>query len=204
MNSWTVYKHITPNGKVYIGVTSKDVETRWKNGNGYKGFYFEKAIKEFGWNNIKHEVICSGLSEVEAWKEEQRQIILHKSNQSEFGYNKSIGGVYPAKGTKHTDEWKQMMSQKRKGSYLSEQTKEKISKTKKGCSNGLIGRLGKECAKAGRYYQIDKTTRQILNIYYGIEEVYRKTGFSKTPIREAAIGIRKSAYGYFWLYEKKR
>lgn len=31
-----VYKHIFPNGKVYIGITCKKPIYRWNNGNGYK------------------------------------------------------------------------------------------------------------------------------------------------------------------------
>ncbi|AAV30164.1 putative truncated GIY-YIG endonuclease [Lactobacillus phage LL-Ku] len=47
MNSenYKVYKHTTPNNKVYIGITKLDVNKRWKNGNGYKhNQYFTRAI----------------------------------------------------------------------------------------------------------------------------------------------------------------
>lgn len=30
-----VYEHLFPNGKRYIGITSKNLEARWENGNGY-------------------------------------------------------------------------------------------------------------------------------------------------------------------------
>lgn len=32
---WTVYRHISPSGKVYIGITSKPIEKRWNKGKGY-------------------------------------------------------------------------------------------------------------------------------------------------------------------------
>lgn len=49
--TWTVYMHISPSGKRYIGVTSKtNVEDRWRNGKGYqKCPYFYKAIQKYGW-----------------------------------------------------------------------------------------------------------------------------------------------------------
>lgn len=33
---YTVYKHTTPSGKVYVGITKQKPEQRWDNGNGYK------------------------------------------------------------------------------------------------------------------------------------------------------------------------
>ena len=35
-NRWTVYIHISPNGKYYVGQTCKKPTSRWENGNGYK------------------------------------------------------------------------------------------------------------------------------------------------------------------------
>ena len=34
--NYTVYKHICPNNKVYIGITVKKPEVRWNKGLGYK------------------------------------------------------------------------------------------------------------------------------------------------------------------------
>ena len=34
--NYTVYKHIFPNNKIYIGITSKKPEIRWNKGKGYK------------------------------------------------------------------------------------------------------------------------------------------------------------------------
>ena len=34
--SWTVYEHISPSGKVYIGITS-NIDNRWAN----KGYYYQ-------------------------------------------------------------------------------------------------------------------------------------------------------------------
>lgn len=31
-SKWSLYRHITPSGKVYIGITSQKPEYRWNNG----------------------------------------------------------------------------------------------------------------------------------------------------------------------------
>ena len=54
---YVVYKHTTPSGKVYIGITGLKPERRWRNGNGYKdNEHFYRAILKYGWDNIKHEI----------------------------------------------------------------------------------------------------------------------------------------------------
>ena len=67
MADYIVYKHTSPSGKVYIGITGRTVKERWgKNGNGYKYCpYFYRAIKKYGWDNIKHEILYEGLTEDE-------------------------------------------------------------------------------------------------------------------------------------------
>ena len=69
MKLYTVYKHISPSGKVYIGITSKKPEYRWNHGRGYKEIdqpVFYRAIKKYGWDNITHEILYSGLQEKDA------------------------------------------------------------------------------------------------------------------------------------------
>ena len=34
--TWIVYGHISPSGKVYVGITSQNPKVRWQNGNGNK------------------------------------------------------------------------------------------------------------------------------------------------------------------------
>ena len=52
-NNYTVYMHISPSNKRYIGITSKSVNKRWNNGLGYiKNDHFWRAIQKYGWNNF--------------------------------------------------------------------------------------------------------------------------------------------------------
>lgn len=93
-NNYCVYKHTTPSGKVYIGITGRDPETRWRGGKGYRNqnFHFENAIKKYGWEHIKHEIIANCLSKQEAREMEKFFIQVFKSYDSRYGYNKTMGG----------------------------------------------------------------------------------------------------------------
>ena len=45
INNYIVYKHTTPNNKMYIGITMQNVNRRWRNGDGYKdSIFFYRAI----------------------------------------------------------------------------------------------------------------------------------------------------------------
>lgn len=64
--NFCVYKHTFPNGKMYIGITSKTPNNRWENGTGYTKqhqpvMYY--AIQKYGWNNVKHEILFTDLTE---------------------------------------------------------------------------------------------------------------------------------------------
>ena len=159
--SYRVYKHTVPNGKVYIGITSRAVHTRWRNGgNGYKkNKHFYAAIQKYGWENIKHEVLFEGLTKEQAEQKEIELIAEHKSNQREYGYNNATGGrtnsgyhiseerkkrisetlkkIYstqknPKYGKPLSEETKHKLSIANLGKSPSEETRRKISKANKG------------------------------------------------------------------------
>lgn len=84
-----VYVHTVPNGKIYIGET-KDPQTRWNNGEGYReNELFYKDIQIYGWNNIKHEIIdcCEDVNT--ALKLEAVLIALTHSEHEDYGYNQT-------------------------------------------------------------------------------------------------------------------
>ena len=114
MNNYIVYKHTTPSEKVYIGITSMKPEKRWKNGKGYElCTAFNRAIQKYGWSNIEHEVLLSGLSKDEACAEEQRLIRLYDSTNPQKGYNLTSGGEH----YEPNDEWRSRLSKSLKRSY---------------------------------------------------------------------------------------
>lgn len=88
VNSYAVYRHICPNNKIYIGVTSKNPEDRFLNGQGYfdnKKFYND--IKKYGWNNIKHEILFENLSQKLALCIESIYIVFYNTCNENYGYN---------------------------------------------------------------------------------------------------------------------
>lgn len=92
-NNYTVYMHVSPSGKRYIGITSKKPEYRWNNGKGYIGNkHFTNAIEKYGWDNFQHIIIAKGLSEEEAKEMEIELIAEYDSTNQDKGYNISLGG----------------------------------------------------------------------------------------------------------------
>lgn len=159
---FVVYKHICPNGKIYIGITSQKPEKRWLNGKGYtNNDYFTKAIQKYGWERIKHEILFENLTKEEAEQKEIELIAKYKSNQRGHGYNISVGGScatlglhwkyndkqrerrrgknHPLYGSHLTDEQRKHLSEinsgknhPQYGTHRNEKTKKKISEHQKG------------------------------------------------------------------------
>lgn len=104
-----VYKHTNLiNGKIYIGITSKEPELRWIKGRGYKKQPFYNAIKYYGWDNFKHEILFQNLTETEAMFLEIELISFYKSYMCKFGYNADKGGKYAGK---HSEQTKRKISE---------------------------------------------------------------------------------------------
>jgi hypothetical protein len=98
---YTVYKHTAPNGKVYIGITSLPPEHRWNKGRGYSNnYHFFNAIIKYGWDNITHAVLHSGLAQEDALHIEAQLIAQYHSDDPQYGYNNSAGGTVPTKRQK--------------------------------------------------------------------------------------------------------
>lgn len=76
-----VYKFTFPNGKVYIGTTC-DTDTRWQYcGALYNTQAVGRAIREFGWDNIRKEIVFSDPdNEIAVLDEEKRLIELYGDN----------------------------------------------------------------------------------------------------------------------------
>lgn len=127
---YKVYKHTFPNNKIYIGITCRTPNQRWLNGRGYKhNLYMGNAIKKYGWENIKHEILFDNLTKEEAEQKEIELIDKHKSNQREFGYNIEKGGHYAGV---MAEETKKKISLSSKGRKLSKETIEKIASKNRG------------------------------------------------------------------------
>ena len=132
MTNYTLYLHIVPNGKVYVGITSVPVKERWLSGHGYRNNpYFQNAIIKYGWDNIEHIIILEHLSKEWACQLEKLFIQLYRSNNKDFGYNLTTGGEGTAEH-KLTEASRQLLSESHKGYVMPQSQKDKISASNKG------------------------------------------------------------------------
>ena len=121
--SYLVYKHTTTSNKVYIGITCETLAQRCKRGKGYKNNQaFYNAIEKYGWDNIRHEILFTGLTKSQAEQKEIELIALYKSDKKTHGYNITSGGGVNC------------------GFHLSKTAKDKISKANSGRNNGMYGK----------------------------------------------------------------
>lgn len=184
--------HEFPNGKVYVGMTSRKPYERWSGGHGYKGQpQLWEAIVEHGWNNIRHRVVESGLTKPEAEELERVLIKIHRANDPEYGYNIESGGIY--------------------GSIKPESTRQKFSAAKTGEKNPFFGKhltaehrdKIRETLRARDIQPVNK--RRVLCVETGViyestAQATRELGIHNFAIRRVCYGQRKTAGGYHWKY----
>lgn len=201
---YCVYLHANKiNGKVYIGMTSMLPEERWRNGKGYNNnSHFKSAIKKYGWDNFKHEIIKNNLTKDEACYWEKYYISFYNSSDRQYGYNKSSGGEhgghpqteetrkkigkngyhYGMLGKKHSEYTKNKMSKSRTGHPTSDETKRKISEAHRKLRNRKVFCVELDC------------------IFDSLDEAYNKTGCLKSGIVQCCRGKQKTCKGYHFKY----
>lgn len=228
MNNFCVYKHTTPSGKVYIGITSMNPLKRWKNGKGYElCTAFNRAIQKYGWENIKHEIVLSDLNKETACAEEQRLICMYDSTNPERGYNLTSGGEH----YKPNEEWKARLSKSNKQYYREHpEARKRISESQKGRVNseasnkkrsdamkryflehpeqreqrGLSFRGKKRSAEFSRALG-ERKSKQIIcietgKIYKSLTEASKAIGASRTGITNMLHGRAKTCKGYTFAF----
>lgn len=92
---YLIYKHTNLiNNKVYIGQTCQKTRQRWNYGGGYRhNAHFYAAIKKYGWNNFKHEILFTNLTKQQADELERQLIAEYNACDSQYGYNVARGGA---------------------------------------------------------------------------------------------------------------
>ena len=157
---WTLYRHVSPSGKVYIGITSQgNVKIRWCRGSSYKGCpYFFHAILKYGWDNIKHEVLFTDLEENRA-KDLEKELIRHYKNLN-ISYNITDGGEGTL-GVPCSEERKTRMREQRKGIIPWKAIKASVI-ANKGKKRGPRDRAIVEKARAARLANGRKCTFEMI------------------------------------------
>ena len=149
---YTIYRHVFPNGKTYIGLTRNSVEKRWGLGHNYKGCpLVDRAIKKYGWDRIKHQIlrVCETKEMAEVW--ERFYIAWYMSNDPQHGYNILPGGDVSTNDA--TPEMRYKLGRGMRGKKHTEDEKKKIGegvrkRFERPESNGHYGLLASEETKA--------------------------------------------------------
>lgn len=182
---YCVYALIFPNGKYYVGIT-KDIKDRWRsNGILYKKQLVGRAIKKYGWNNICHEIIASNLTKEEACNFEKLLIAKFNLNNTQYGYNKTDGGEGTS-GSERPLEWRIQHSKDMMG-----KKNPNYGKDFNGINHPGVKPL----------YQITKQLDVVKRWNY-IMEVTETLGYGNSNIGKCCHGKMKSAYGFYWCFEK--
>jgi group I intron endonuclease len=175
-----------------------------KDGKNYKNnSYFNNAINKYGWNNIKHEILFTGLTKEEAEQLEIDLIAQYKSNNSKYGYNIENGGNSTGKlseetkmkislankgrhfiGRKHTEEEKQRVSNKLKGRVSPMKDKHWTIEQRANVGTAII------CVNTGEKF-------------YSIREAARVTGCDRSNISRVLKGVYRTTRGLAFEYGRK-
>ena len=194
---YKVYMHTVPNGRRYIGITHQEPERRWRGGMHYnynKRFFL--VIVQYGWDNIKHEILYENLSEEEAMQKEVELIAYYKTNQEEYGYNMTSGGSGAPNCTKSI-ETREKLSRANKGKKASEETKRKISEGRKGKLKG------KESPSAKKVLQYD-LDGNLVKEWDCLMDIQRALNVSYSSIWAVCNDKRKQIKGYVWKYKDEK
>lgn len=198
---FTICRHVSPIGRVYVGITSQDVETRWRHGDNYRNStYFKRAIRKYGWKNFKHEILFTNVEEERA-KRLEIELIRHYKGLG-ISYNLTNGGD-GTNGYHHTDEYKQFKSQQMKEFFSTERGKEI-------CAKGGKTNLGKKYNRKSGFTKGDYQVRIVcqyslegvlLNKFKSVSDASRKTGANNCQIGKCLRGKAITAKNFIWRYE---
>lgn len=221
VRKYTVYVHIFPNGKRYVGITGQSVNHRWQNGKGYIGQPVYNAICKYGWHNIEHRVLYEDITKDEAESYEKELILEWKTSNRQYGYNiekggnlnktisaetkykisaKNKGQIPWIKGKHHTEYSKELNRLKHlgkpawnKGIKFSEESKSKMSESKK-----LLYANGWLPTNAKKVICLETGV-----VYDSAREAARALNIVNSHISSCCTGKRKSVGGFHFQYYKE-
>ena len=213
--TYTVYKHTSPSGKVYIGITCQNPTKRWgHDGAGYKhSSHFTAAIQKYGWEAFKHDILAEGLTKEAAEQIEVDLIEAHHSTDPRFGYNTDKGGSL---GAKHSAETKRKIGDANRGRVWTQESRQKISAYRRThpISAETARRIGD--ANRGRTHRPESVERirasqekrpvknlSTGDVYASVQDAAKACARDASHIVAVCRGRRKSTGGAAWRYEKE-
>ena len=218
---YSVYLHIFPNGKVYVGITGQKPHDRWgKDGNGYKHNRLASAIAKYGWKNVEHKILFSGLTSKEAGEVEKGLIAAFHSSDSKNGYNAQSGGWVgnswrmsdegrekirrskigvknPMYGKAHDPEWRAMISKINSGKKHSDETIEKMRIAQSNRSEETLKRM----SDAHEFEMVSVIQVETGRKFKSVTEACKATGVLASNLVACCKGRRRTTGGYHWRYD---
>ena len=199
-NNYSVYCHISPSGKRYIGITGKDPKRRWNYGGGYYGNeHFTRAIKKYGWDSFEHVIICDGLSAKEASEMEIELIRKYDTTNQEKGYNIALGGMN--ENQQFSPEIRKKISEAKRGKPCPEWQKKHLAKINKGKIPTNLTEIHKKNQKM--VDQLDLCGNHIAS-FPSIRIAGKECGLPENSIGLCCRGIYKTSGGYRWRFSDMR
>lgn len=218
--------HTSPNGKRYIGITSREPKARWRSGWGYiANPHFWNAIRFYGWQNFSHEILYTNLTKKEAEQKEIELIAYYDSTNQNKGYNIAAGG-----GCNINNLIKAVKQYTCEGIFVKEYESIKLASKITGINNKSISACCRNIDKtAGGFiwrFSFDKLTEEhliwcntnnmgnnrlgvcqysvdgvFINKYNSASNAAYAVGGYPAYISACCQGNGKIAYGYIWRYE---
>ena len=200
---YTIYRHVFPSGKSYIGLTRSSVEKRWGGGNNYKGCRLvDRAIKKYGWENVKHQILrkVEDKALAEIW--ERFYVAWYRSDDPKYGYNILPGGDVSTNDA--TEEMRYKLGKGMRGKKHTEEQKQKIGesvrkKFSRPESNGCIGKKASEETRAKmteahkKWYQENEDYKRVQSEH--MKELWQNEEYKKKVAEGHKAHPRRSTKG---------
>ena len=169
------------NGKKYLG--QRKYSKGWESYLG-SGVAFKKALKKYGKENFKREIIIEAETAEELNQFEKELSIKYDVVNSDNWYNLCYGGGATT-GYVFSEESKRKMSEKAKGRYSGEK-------------NPMYGRCGKNAPSARVVY-----IAELEKYFDTIKECAAFIGVAPSNVSAVLSGKRKTVHGYHILYAEQ-
>lgn len=173
----------------YIG-QSIDIERRWREHSVWtrNTSYIDKSIAKYGIDNFSIDIIEVIKDANDLDKREQYWINYYNTYKDKNHYNLTPGGDFnPMKVQDNIEKMKQSLT----GRKLKQETKEKMSKSRKGCKNPMYGKKGVKSPNYGRKFSKES-----------IEKMSRSASLSRNTTGYYRVYKEKmnNKQGYRWCY----
>lgn len=145
MNKNIVYMYTFPNGKRYIGITNNETKRKNEHKNDHinknckkYNYLFYKALRKYGFENVKYEVIYRSNDYNEVKNMEKFYIQQYNTfHKNGMGYNCTLGGDGTL-GYVYTDEHRKKIRITSTGRIKSDKTKKIMSEKFSGKNNPMF------------------------------------------------------------------